>query len=104
MRHEFRIPLNSVLALSRLLLDRIDGDLTAEQERQVGYIKRSTESLLELVNDMLDLAKVEAGKAEVKPSRFSVTSLFGALRGALKPLLTSASVELLTLSLRPISR
>ena len=94
MSHEFRTPLNSVLALSRLLLDRIDGDLTSEQERQVGYIRRSAESLLELVNDMLDLAKVEAGKAEVKPVRFSVASLFGALRGALKPLLTSASVEL----------
>lgn len=95
MSHEFRTPLNSVLALSRLLLDRIDGELSAEQERQVGYIRRSAESLLELVNDMLDLAKVEAGKAEVKPVRFAVTSLFGALRGALKPLLTSASVELL---------
>jgi signal transduction histidine kinase len=94
MSHEFRTPLNSVLALSRLLLDRIDGDLTSEQERQVGYIRRSAESLLELVNDMLDLAKVEAGKAEVKPVRFTVTSLFGALRGALKPLLTSTSVEL----------
>lgn len=95
MSHEFRTPLNSVLALSRLLLDRIDGDLTAEQERQVGYIRRSAESLLDLVNDMLDLAKVEAGKAEIKPVRFAVTSLFGALRGALRPLLTSTAVELL---------
>jgi signal transduction histidine kinase/CheY-like chemotaxis protein len=95
MSHEFRTPLNSVLALSRLLLDRVDGDLNAEQERQVGYIRRSAESLLELVNDMLDLAKVEAGKAEVKAARFAVTSLFGALRGALKPLLTSNSVDLL---------
>ena len=66
MSHEFRTPLNSVLALSRLLLDRIDGELTAEQERQVGYIRRSAESLLELVNDLLDLAKVEAGKVDVK--------------------------------------
>jgi signal transduction histidine kinase/CheY-like chemotaxis protein len=95
MSHEFRTPLNSVLALSRLLLDRIDGELTSEQERQVGYIRRSAESLLELVNDMLDLAKVEAGKADVKPVRFTVTSLFGALRGALKPLLTTSSVDLL---------
>src|SRR5689334_4118077 len=95
MSHEFRTPLNSVLALSRLLLDRIDGELTSEQERQVGYIRRSAESLLELVNDMLDLAKVEAGKVEIKPVRFAVTSLFGALRGALKPLLTTSSVELL---------
>lgn len=94
MSHEFRTPLNSVLALSRLLLDRIDGDLTSEQERQVGYIRRSAEGLLEMVNDMLDLAKVEAGKVDVKPVRFAVTSLFGALRGALRPLLTTASVDL----------
>jgi signal transduction histidine kinase len=95
MSHEFRTPLNSVLALSRLLLDRIDGELTAEQERQIGYIRRSAESLLELVNDLLDLSKVEAGKVEVKRSRFVAPSLFGALRGALKPLLTSPSVELI---------
>ncbi|MFX7025271.1 hypothetical protein ABTI08_20405, partial [Acinetobacter baumannii] len=44
---------------------------------------------------MLDLAKVEAGKADVEPVRFTVTSLFGALRGALKPLLTTSTVELL---------
>src|SRR5262249_2556915 len=80
MSHAFRTPLNSVLALSRLLLDRIDGDLTPEQERQVGYIRRSAEGLLELVNDLLDLAKVEAGKVDVKPSAFTVGELFGGLR------------------------
>jgi signal transduction histidine kinase/CheY-like chemotaxis protein len=95
MSHEFRTPLNSVLALSRLLLDRIDGDLTPEQERQIGYIRRSAESLLELVNDLLDLAKVEAGKVEVKTTHFAVPTMFRALRGALRPLLTSSSVELL---------
>lgn len=94
MSHEFRTPLNSVLALSRLLLDRIDGELTPEQERQVGYIRRAAEGLLELVNDLLDLAKVEAGKIDLKLETFSVPSMFGGLRGALRPLLTSASVEL----------
>jgi signal transduction histidine kinase len=95
MSHEFRTPLNSVLALSRLLLDRIDGELTPEQERQVGYIRRSAESLLELVNDLLDLAKVEAGKADIRPSAFTIGELFGGLRGALRPLLTSRAVELI---------
>jgi signal transduction histidine kinase/CheY-like chemotaxis protein len=95
MSHEFRTPLNSILALSRLLLDRIDGDLKPEQERQVGYIRRSAETLLELVNDLLDLSKVEAGKVEVKPGPFTVQNLFGGLRGALRPLLTSPSVELI---------
>jgi signal transduction histidine kinase len=95
MSHEFRTPLNSILALSRLLLDHIDGELTPEQERQVGYVRRSAESLLELVNDLLDLAKVEAGKVDVKATPFAVSSLFGALRGALKPLLVSPAVELI---------
>jgi signal transduction histidine kinase len=95
MSHEFRTPLNSVLALSRLLLDRIDGDLTPEQERQVGYIRRSAESLLELVNDLLDLAKVEAGKVDIRPAAFTLAELFGGLRGALRPLLTSQAVELI---------
>jgi signal transduction histidine kinase len=95
MSHEFRTPLNSVLALSRLLLDRIDGDLTPEQERQVTYIRRSAEGLLELVNDLLDLAKVEAGKVEIKPGAFTVADLFGALRGALKPLQVNDAVELI---------
>ncbi len=94
MSHEFRTPLNSILALSRLLLDEIDGALNAEQEKQVGYIRRSAEGLLELVNDLLDLAKVEAGKVEVKPGAFSVAELFGALRGALKPLQSNAAVDL----------
>src|SRR6201985_894945 len=94
MSHEFRTPLNSVLALSRLLLDRVDGHLNAEQERQVGYIRKSAEDLLELVNDLLDLAKVEAGKVDVKPSEFTVADLFGGLRGSLKPLLTTPTVEL----------
>ena len=95
MSHEFRTPLNSVLALSKLLLDRIDGALTPEQERQVGYIARSAEGMLELVNDLLDLSKVEAGKADVRSERFKVQALFGALRGALRPLRTTPSVELI---------
>ena len=95
MSHEFRTPLNSILALSRLLLDRIDGPLTAEQERQVTYIRRSAESLTELVNDLLDLAKVEAGKLEVRPRPFTVTELFGALRGVMKPLQQNDAVDLI---------
>jgi signal transduction histidine kinase/ActR/RegA family two-component response regulator len=94
MSHEFRTPLNSILALSRLLLDGTDGLLTSEQERQVSYIRRSAESLTELVNDLLDLAKVEAGKLDVRPRLFTVNELFGALRGVMKPLRQNEAVEL----------
>ena len=94
MSHEFRTPLNSILALSQLLLERADGELTGEQEVQVRFIRKGAESLLELVNDLLDLAKIEAGKIEVQPIEFTVTSLFSALRGMLRPLLVGESVRL----------
>lgn len=94
MSHEFRTPLNSILALSRLLLDEVDGDLNDEQEVQIKYIRKSAESLLDLVNDLLDLAKVEAGKTVIHPGDFEVSSLFGALRGMLRPLLLTKSLDL----------
>jgi signal transduction histidine kinase/CheY-like chemotaxis protein len=94
MSHEFRSPLNSILALSGLLRDGSDGELSSEQQQQVGYIRRAANDLLELVNDLLDLAKVEAGKVEVKPIHFEVANLFAALRGMLRPLLLNQSVDL----------
>jgi signal transduction histidine kinase/response regulator RpfG family c-di-GMP phosphodiesterase len=94
MSHEFRTPLNAILSLSRLLLDRTDGELTPEQEKQVSFIRRSAEDLSELVNDLLDLAKVEAGKVAVRPHEFEVSNLFGALRGMLRPLLAQRSLEM----------
>jgi signal transduction histidine kinase/DNA-binding response OmpR family regulator len=94
MSHEFRSPLNSILALSGLLLDRADGDLTGEQEQQAEYIRRAARDLLDLVNDLLDLAKVEAGKVEAKPLEFEVADLFAALRGMLRPMLLNQSVDL----------
>ena len=94
MSHEFRTPLNSMLALTRMLLDRMDGELSAEQEQQVRFIERSARELSEMVNDLLDLAKVEAGKLEVKSKSFEIDDLFGALRGMLKPLLAESALNL----------
>jgi signal transduction histidine kinase/ActR/RegA family two-component response regulator len=95
MSHEFRTPLSSIRALSKLLLARTDGELTAEQEKQIGFIFKQTESLSELVNDLLDLAKIEAGKIEVHPARFDVSEMFSALRGMLRPLLLTERVDLI---------
>ena len=94
MSHEFRTPLNSIRALSRLLIDRTDGELNEEQSKQVGFIAKAADDLTELVNDLLDLAKIEAGKIEVRPVEFSVSNLFSALRGMLRPLLVSEDVRL----------
>jgi signal transduction histidine kinase/CheY-like chemotaxis protein len=92
--HEFRTPLNSMLALTRLLLDGHDGALSTEQQLQVSFIRKAAQDLFELVNDLLDLAKVEAGKIVVRPTEFEVGNLFGALRGMLRPLLGTESVSL----------
>jgi signal transduction histidine kinase len=95
MSHEFRTPLSSIRALSKLLLDRIDGDLTEEQEKQVRFIRKAAEDLSETVDDLLDLAKIEAGKIEVRPAQFEVDTLFSALRGMLRPLSPGGAVELI---------
>ena len=94
MSHEFRTPLNSIRALSRLLLERADGELSGEQDKQVRFIAKAADDLTELVNDLLDLAKIEAGKTEVRPVEFEVANLFSALRGMLRPLLVSDDVKL----------
>ncbi|RYZ94607.1 MAG: response regulator, partial [Moraxellaceae bacterium] len=94
MSHEFRTPLSSIRALSKLLLDRVDGDLSVEQEKQVMFILQGALGLNELVNDLLDLAKIEAGKVDVRPHDFDVTEMFSALRGMLRPLLVSDSLNL----------
>ncbi len=94
--HEFRTPLNSIISLARLLTDRLDGDLTAEQLKQVRFIESSARDLQEMVNDLLDLAKVEAGKVRIRPKQFEVHELFSALKGMLKPLLAdNTSVDLI---------
>ncbi|HET9166500.1 MAG TPA: ATP-binding protein [Candidatus Angelobacter sp.] len=93
--HEFRTPLNSIMSLARILLDRLDGDLTGDQETQVRFILESAISLSEMVNDLLDLAKVEAGKVRIRVKTFEVMELFSALKGMLKPLLAdNSSVDL----------
>jgi signal transduction histidine kinase len=93
--HEFRTPVNSILALSKILLHRLDGELTSEQERQVRYIVQAADQLSTLIDDLLDLRKVEAGKIQLRVETFTVTDLFAALRGMFKPLVVNENVALL---------
>ncbi len=94
MSHEFRTPLTSMTSISNILLQRLDGPLTPEQEKQVEFIRGSTRELTEMVNDLLDLAKVEAGRITISPEWFEMVDLFAALRGMFKPIAASASVSL----------
>src|SRR5262249_2923395 len=88
MTHEFRTPVNAILALTGLL-ERQD-----PPEPEVQHIRRAAEQLSELVNDLLDLAKVEAGKIVVRPTDFEVGNRVGAVRGMLGRLLVNQSVTL----------
>ena len=94
MSHEFRTPLNSIRALTTLLLEQVDGPLTAEQTTQLNFVRKAADDLSQLIDDLLDLAKIEAGKTEVHAADFSVTNLFSALRGMLRPLLVTDKVVL----------
>jgi signal transduction histidine kinase len=92
--HEFRTPVNSILALAKILLHRLDGELTQEQEKQVRYICQAADQLATLIDDLLDLRKVEAGKIQLRIEKFTATDLFAALRGMFKPLATNDNVAL----------
>ena len=94
--HELRTPIASVINLARLLLDEELGgaSLDTEQRRQIGYIVRAGETLLEIVNSLLDLARIEAGRMEVVARPLLVGDLLSTLRGMFRPLVTRQEVAL----------
>ena len=91
--HELRAPVTAVIGLTRLLLDPASDPLSPEQRRQVDLIGGSASDLLTLVNDLLDLAKAEAGRVEPQWSEVDLRALFGQLRGTLRPLATRPEVD-----------
>ncbi len=95
MSHEFRTPLGSIRSIARILLDHMDGTLTGEQTKQVKFIQQAAVELSETVNDLLDLAKIEAGRISISPAWFELVDLFEAIRGMFKPLLTNDAVSLI---------
>jgi signal transduction histidine kinase len=74
MSHELRTPLNSVIGFSEVLLERTFGEINAKQEQYVGVILSSGRHLLSLINDILDLSKIEAGRMELEPTMFSLSA------------------------------
>ena len=94
MSHELRTPLNSVIALSGILLARMDGDLTEEQEKQVKIIKKSGKNLLELINDILDLSKIESGKMEISLEEFYIEDVVNDDRAMVTPLASEKEINI----------
>src|SRR5438874_3063016 len=92
--HELRTPLNSILGFAELLRDINAGE--GRQTRYIQNILSSGKNLLELINDLLDLAKIEAGRMEVRSEPLSLTDLFEGLVGILKPLLQTKDLTIET--------
>lgn len=86
VNHELRTAIHSILGLSKLLLDEVDGPLAAEQKTQVGFIRKAAEDLSHLAGDLVDLAKLDTDAMELRVQRSSVAQLFGSLRGAPAPI------------------
>ncbi len=101
MSHELRTPLNSILGFADLLVTPGFDAVTAKQARYIANIHASGTHLASLINDALDLAKVESGKAELELERVDVGKLVGEVVAAMQPLAIAAQVKLVTSAGRP---
>ncbi len=91
MSHELRTPLSSILGFSEVLIDGLVGEISEEQEELVDIIHSSGRHLLTLINDILDLSKIEAGRMDLDLVSFDVTKLLLEVKGTVAPLIEEKS-------------
>lgn len=84
--HELRTPLNSIMGFSELLTEKSFGELNEKQAQYVNYIHTSGSHLLHLINNILDLSKIEAGKLELEPDEFPLADVIGETLGIIRPM------------------
>jgi PAS domain S-box-containing protein len=94
MSHELRTPLNGIIGFSELMYDERVGTVSAEHKEYLGDILTSSRHLLQLINDVLDLAKVESGKMEFRPERLELGKLVGEVRDILRTLTAQKHIQL----------
>lgn len=86
MSHELRTPLNSIIGFTGIVLQGLAGDLNDEQRKQLGMVQTSARHLLDLINDILDLSKIEAGQLKVSPGEFDPKASVEKVAGLMQPL------------------
>jgi signal transduction histidine kinase/DNA-binding response OmpR family regulator len=91
MSHELRTPLNSIIGFSEVLMDGLVGEMTPEQAECVRDIHHSGEHLLTLINDILDISKIEAGRMELEPTTFDVAALLAEVQATVIPMIEKKS-------------
>jgi signal transduction histidine kinase/ActR/RegA family two-component response regulator/HAMP domain-containing protein len=94
MSHELRTPLNSLLSLAKLLADNAEGNLSPKQVEFAETIHGAGSDLLQLINDILDLSKVEAGKMDVSPTRIALVQLVDYVEATFRPLTAEKGLDL----------
>ncbi len=95
MSHELRTPLNSVIALSGVLNRRLVSKIPAEEYSYLEVIERNGKQLLSLINDILDISRIEAGREEVEITRFNINSLISEVVSTIKPQADQKKIQLI---------
>jgi signal transduction histidine kinase/ActR/RegA family two-component response regulator len=94
--HEFRTPLNSIIGFSDLLKEKNFGELNTKQLEYLDYIRSSGGNLLVLINNILDISRIEVGNLEIEPDEFSLTEILGETLGIVRPLAHKRSITINT--------
>ncbi|HKP57710.1 MAG TPA: PAS domain S-box protein [Polyangiales bacterium] len=94
MSHELRTPLNSILGFTGILLDGLPGPMNPEQQKQLGMVQNSARHLLALINDVLDVSKIEAGQLELRRNKYDLQSSLERVAVSMKPLAESKGLTL----------
>ncbi|NOX76686.1 MAG: PAS domain S-box protein [Gammaproteobacteria bacterium] len=94
MSHELRTPLNSIIGFTGILKEGLAGDINEEQARQLGMVYGSARHLLELINDILDLSKVEAGKVDAAMDDFELMPLLEEIQALMQPQADAKGLDL----------
>jgi PAS domain S-box-containing protein len=96
MSHELRTPLNSIIGFTGIIIMGLSGELNGEQKKQLTMVKDSADHLLGLINDILDISKIEAGKVELEPTRFALKDVIEEVVSLLSPATEEKNLTLMT--------
>jgi len=94
MSHEFRTPLNAILGYTSLLLHGVSGELSGQQQRDLTLVDSNARHLLSIINDILDISRIEAGRMPVRRSRFALGALLKEVVAELEPLIARSRLSL----------